>query len=238
MDLSKACEFTRWDKIRLVFAVLFTIYLIVVVIALILTFMIKADFNMIVGLIGVGFAVIGLAFSLASAVTTEREIRKVRDITIYNEDIRHEINLHAIEFKIRLNRIEEKIENSAINKNEVSKKDEWVAKLINEQKRDDSIFGRFHQLMEKWDNDGARWKKMGEVYMLIGAGATAIEISSFISYYDLSSWAQEGILQSTQNTLLQLFVIVSPGITIAGVGLAIYAFGVSLVDNQKLKKYK
>lgn len=46
------------------------------------------------------------------------------------EDIRIEINLHAIEFKTRLNRIEEKIENSATVEKEPSKMTEGVALIV------------------------------------------------------------------------------------------------------------
>ena len=81
--------------------------------------------------------------------------------------------------------------------------------------------------MDKWDNDGQRWKKMGEIYMLFGAGATALEVGHF--------FASTNISIPFINELLTLFSTISPGLAIAGIGMAIYAFGVNLIDSQLIK---
>jgi len=90
-----------------------------------------------------------------------------------------------------------------------------------------SIIKKIHKLMDKWDNDGQRWKKMGEIYMLFGAGATALEVGHF--------FASTNISIPFINELLTLFSTISPGLAIAGIGMAIYAFGVNLIDSQLIK---
>jgi len=85
--------------------------------------------------------------------------------------------------------------------------------------------------MDKWDNDGVRWKKMGEVYILIGAFAIILEVIQYFSCISLSSINLLWALQA----LLTLFSSISPGLAIAGIGMAIYAFGVSLIDGQTIK---
>jgi hypothetical protein len=114
-------KYTRWDIMRLGYAALLVIYLFIVTIALISAIG-QADNNLKIGYIGVGFAVIGVAFALVSSVTTDIELRKVRDFSLYHEDIRREINLQAIEFKIRLDQIDKKIENFTITKKDAAKK--------------------------------------------------------------------------------------------------------------------
>jgi len=54
------------------------IYLIIAIIARILACITRADFNVKIGLAGVGFAVTAFAFSLGSSVKTDSEIRKLR----------------------------------------------------------------------------------------------------------------------------------------------------------------
>jgi len=162
--------------------------------------------------------------------------QKLLAATICTEDIRREINLQAIELKIWLKRIEEKLDNSVTSNHEISKKTERTVESTNEQKREDSILSKFHRLNEKMDNDGPLWKKMGEVYMGIGAIAIAIEFISFLQVWDVTSYRDVGYLQYLLNGLLQFVSTMSPGLTVLGVGLAVYAFGVSLVENQEIKK--
>jgi hypothetical protein len=107
--------------------------------------------------------------------------------------------------------------------------------FINEKRKNQdssSFFCRSQKLMDEWDNDGPRWKKMGEIYMMVGAGATALEVGQFLASTNLSISFITG--------LLTLFTTVSPGLSIAGIGMGIYAFGVNLVDSQiirsKIKK--
>jgi membrane associated rhomboid family serine protease len=59
-------------------AFLLVIYLIIAIIARILACITRADFNVKIGLAGVGFAVTAFAFSLGSSVKTDSEIRKLR----------------------------------------------------------------------------------------------------------------------------------------------------------------
>jgi hypothetical protein len=94
-----------------------------------------------------------------------------------------------------------------------------------------SFLKRFHKLMDKWDNDGVRWKTMGECYIIIGAGATLLEVGQFFSDLNVSSINFSWLVQA----LKTLFSLISPGLAIAGIGIAIYAFGVSLIEGQIIK---
>jgi hypothetical protein len=94
-----------------------------------------------------------------------------------------------------------------------------------------SFLKRFHEWMDKWDNDGTRWKKMGEGYLLIGAGVICLEIGQFFSCLNNPSINFSWVVQALE----KLFSLISPGLAIVGIGMAIYAFGVSLIDGQIIK---
>jgi len=85
--------------------------------------------------------------------------------------------------------------------------------------------------MDKWNDDVTRWKKMGVIYLLIGAGAICLEIGHFFSNLDISSTNFSWVVQS----LISLFYSISPGLAILGIGMAIYAFGASLIDSEIIK---
>jgi hypothetical protein len=220
-------KFTIWDISRLVYAAT-TIPLLIVITFLLL---VSTDFGIKIGLIGVAFAIIGLDLALISSVITDMEVKKVRDFSLYHEDIRREINLQAIHFNIILNRIDEKLDSLVIDKNELSPKLEGDL----EKTKKGSIFNKIWQRVEDLDRDGPRWKKLGETYMFFGAIATTIEVISFVQTFDTSSWKTIGLIHYLVNAFLQLFTTIAPGVTVLGVGLAIYAFGINLIDNQKIK---
>jgi hypothetical protein len=66
-------KFTTWELVRIGYAALLLIYVLVIVYALTKV----QDANLSIGLIGVAFAVVGLSFSIISTISTEREIKKL-----------------------------------------------------------------------------------------------------------------------------------------------------------------
>lgn len=67
-------KFTKWELVRIVYAALLLIYVIVIVFALTKV----QDANLSIGLIGVAFAVFGLSLQIISTISTEREIKKLQ----------------------------------------------------------------------------------------------------------------------------------------------------------------
>jgi len=70
-------EYTTWDKMRLGYAGILIIYLVLVVITLIIAIIGNADINLKLGLGGFAFAIMGIAITLVSSVMTDLEIRKI-----------------------------------------------------------------------------------------------------------------------------------------------------------------
>lgn len=64
---------------------------------------------------GVGIAIIAFTRNSVTMPKIIETLERIKTSTVCTEDIRREINLNAIEYKIRLNRIEEKIDNLAPN---------------------------------------------------------------------------------------------------------------------------
>ena len=102
------------------------------------------------------------------------------------------------------------------------------------RKRDNQKFpsnNNFLQKLDELDNDGVRWKKLGEGYIIIGLGALCLELAQWITQITNYSLSIEWI---TQN-LLGLFTTTSPSLVIAGIGMTLFAFGASLLDGQIIK---
>jgi rRNA-processing protein FCF1 len=197
------------------------------------------NFDILLALFGISIAI----FYAVDAIidnnkfqkTVLQELQSMKKNSSNNEDVRIEINLHAIELKRRLNRIEEKIERIALMREGESNGIITTNESEDVRKINNSLYRRFRRWTDKYDTDGPRWKQMGEIYMGFGAFAGFIEVVHFFWYYDPSIWRDVGFLQHFSQSLLNFFSTISPGVTILGVGLAIYAFGVSLIENQKGK---
>ena len=67
-------KFTTWEIVRIVYAILLLGYVLVIVYALTKV----QDANLLIGLIGVAFAVLGLSIQIISTISTEREIKKLQ----------------------------------------------------------------------------------------------------------------------------------------------------------------
>jgi uncharacterized membrane protein YfcA len=110
----------------------------------------------------------------------------------------------------------------------------FVGRRPNEEKRTKkkipllSILTKFHQMNMNAKDDGYSLKETGLYFIYLGTIASIFEVIYCIYFTNNSLNLIE--------TVNHYFITISPGITILAAGFAIYAFGVTLVENQRNKK--
>jgi hypothetical protein len=89
---------------------------------------------------------------------------------------------------------------------------------------------KFHQYNMNAIDNGNQLKDIGLKMMYLAMFAVAFEVLYNSYFLDHS----KGIIENIN----QYFINISPGITILAAGFACYAFGVTLVENQKRESKK
>lgn len=95
------------------------------------------------------------------------------------------------------------------------------------------IWGKFRQWDDKLDNNGNYFKGFGLAFMLIGFIVLLLNVIPVLIALQFDP--KIGFFQQIIQDLTQFFTATISGLTILGVGIAIYAFGVNLIQSQQIE---